>query len=220
MANERVLPIAILLLLSPVLGSESVAQGQQDLALADLDAERRRPPALELHRDHYAHGGFLEASLGVRGFVGGIESLSLPGPMLQISGGYEAQRWLWVGAVFEAALLPTDVAGPPNDDFFETYDLLLELRLQANAGARVGLWLGGSFGVGWVRSALLHTYGVTGLDDPTMVYGSQGGFDWHFRNRHASFGALGGFRIFHSLTTQSDEISWGVHGALYFRHVF
>lgn len=185
-----------------------------------LDAERYGPPAIALHRDFFAHGAFLEVGMGVRGFVGGIGELSQPGPFLQLSAGYEAFRWLWVGAVFEASLQSTDAPAPPTGDVFETFDALLELRLQANAGARVGLWMGGSFGVGVVRNPVLGTYGVQGAGAASMVYGGQAGLDLHLRNRHASLGLLGGLRIFHSLAAPDGAVSYGVHGSLYYRHVF
>lgn len=208
------------LLCVSVVSDTARAQEQEEVDTTRLDVERLPPEAIEVTRDLYAHGIFLEAFMGVRGFIGGAGRLSRPGPYLRIGGGYEVARWFWVALAAEGSLHRTDAPRPPGPAVFEVVSFLLELRLQANIGARAALWLGGEVGLTFVTSDVLTTYGLQDADDVGLVYGGQVGFDWHLRNRHHSLGISGGARVHPGLEGLTGEVAIGVHGTLYLRYVF
>jgi len=185
-----------------------------------LDVERLPPEAIEITRDLYSHGFYLEAKIGARGFLGGVGRLSGTGPYLQIGAGYELFRWLWIGVGVEGSIHRTLAPTPPSATVFEVVGFYLDLRLQANVSARAALWLGGAIGFGQATSEVLTTYGLQQADDLGLVYGGHAGFDWHMRNRHHSFGIDGGARIYQNLEGADGEIAVGIHGSLYLRYVF
>jgi hypothetical protein len=185
-----------------------------------LDVERLPPEAIEITRDLYSHGFYFEAHVGVRGFVGGLGRLAGAGPMLRIGFGYEVTRWLLVGLAAEGSVHRTKAPSPPSATVFEALDFLLDVRIQANVSARAALWLGGEVGLGFATSQVLRTYGLQDAEDVALLYGGQLGFDWHARNRHHSFGLVGGARIHPGFEGIDGELAIGIHGALYLRYVF
>jgi len=185
-----------------------------------LDVERLPPEAIEVTRELYAHGWFLEAHLGARGFLGGVGDYAKAGPMAQISFGYEVASWFWVSAAAELSMHGTDAPPPPSPTVFDVLDFLIQLRLQANASARVGLWLAGEVGIGFSTTDVLSTYGLDQADEVGLIYGGSAGLDWHMRNRHHSIGLQGGARVHSNLEGPSGELALGIHGALYLRYVF
>ena len=185
-----------------------------------LDVERLPPEAIEITRDLYSHGLFMEGWVGGRGFVGGIGNLSSPGLYANVGVGIELFRFIYLKLAFEASFHQTDAPPPPSATAFELLGALVELKFQIDVSARVGLWLQGEFGGVLAFGDVLPTYGVQGSDEVGMMYGGSAGFDWHLYNRHYSFGLLGGARVFPSLETLDGEMSLGVHGAAYLRYVF
>ncbi len=200
--------------------AQTAAPVEEEVDTTRLDVERLPPEAIELTRDLYAHGVFIEAFMGVRGFIGGAGRLSRPGPFLHIGAGYEVARWLWVSVAAEGSLHKTEAPRPPGPAVFEVLSFLAEVRLQANIGARAALWLGGEFGITFVTSDVLTTYGLQEASEIGIVYGGQVGLDWHLRNRHHSIGLSGGARVHPGLEGLDGEIAIGVHGTLYLRYVF
>ncbi|HJL32755.1 MAG TPA: hypothetical protein RMI62_26940, partial [Polyangiaceae bacterium LLY-WYZ-15_(1-7)] len=69
-----------------------------------LDVERLPPEAIEVTRDLYSHGIFIEAFVGARGFIGGVGDLSRPGPYLHLGVGWEALSWLWIAVSAEGSM--------------------------------------------------------------------------------------------------------------------
>ncbi len=185
-----------------------------------LDVERLPPEAIEVTRDLYAHGFFLESMIGARGFIGGVGRFSNAGPYLNIGFGYEIWRWLWVKLSVDGSIHRTDAPRPPSPAAFELLDVMAEVRFQLDLSARAALWLGGEFGLGFVTTDVLRTYGLNETDNIGLIYGGQLGFDWHMRNRHHSIGVLGGSRLHPNLQGPDGELAIGVHGALYLRYVF
>ncbi len=185
-----------------------------------LDVERLPPEAIEVTRDLYSHGAYVEAYVGVRAFVGGVGDLSRPGAFVHVGAGVEALRWLWIGLAAEGSMHRTDAPTPPSSTVFEVVDFLLEVRLQANVSSRGALWLGGEFGIAFTTADTLRAYGIQDADKIGLVYGGQLGFDWHMRNRHHSFGFNGGARLFPNLDGFNGSKAIGIHGSLYLRYVF
>jgi hypothetical protein len=186
-----------------------------------LDVERLPPEAIEVTRDVYSHGFYLEGWLGGRGFIGGIGTVSDPGPLATVGAGYELFRWLWIGANFEGSIHGTDGPSPPSPTVFEMLGLYGTLRLQLDFSARTALWLGGEFGARLILSDVLNAYGFKDADSLGLMAGGSLGFDWHFINQHTSLGLLGGARIYPGLVAlRDDSPTLGVHGALYLRYVF
>lgn len=185
-----------------------------------LDVERLPPEAIEITRDLYSHGFYFESHIGVRGFIGGVGRLAGAGPVLRLGFGYEVTRWLLVGLAAEGSVHRTKAPSPPSATVFEVLDFLLDVRVQANVSARAALWLGGEVGLGFATSQVLRTYGLQDAEDLALLYGGQLGFDWHARNRHHSFGLVGGARIFPGFEGLDGELAIGIHGALYIRYVF
>lgn len=224
-SRSRALFVAALAVaLLGVLTRTSVASAQEPVVEEPdptrLDVERLPPEAIEITRDLYSHGFYFEAHVGVRGFVGGIGRLAGAGPVLRIGFGYELTRWLLVGLAAEGSIHRTKAPSPPSATVFEVLDFLLDVRVQANLSARAALWLGGEVGLGFATSQVLRTYGLQDAEDVALLYGGQLGFDWHARNRHHSFGLVGGARIFPGFEGLDGELAIGIHGALYIRYVF
>lgn len=185
-----------------------------------LDVERLPPEAIEVTRDLYSHGIFMEGWVGGRGFVGGIGNLSSPGLYANVGVGIELFRFLYIKLAFEGSFHQTDAPPPPSSTVFELLGALVEVKLQIDVSARVGLWLQGELGGVLAFGDVLPTYGVQGADEVGLMYGGSAGFDWHLYNRHYSFGLVGGARAYPSLETADGQMSVGVHGAAYLRYVF
>jgi hypothetical protein len=191
----------------------------EEIDVTRLDVERLPPEAIEITRDLYSHGLFVEGFIGGRGFVGGIGNISVPGPYASIGFGLELFNFLYIKVAFEGSIHETDAPPPPSPTVFELLGALVELKLQLNVTSRVGLWLQGEFGGVLAFGDVLPTYGVQGADEVGMMYGGSAGFDWHLYNRHYSVGFMGGARLFPSLETFDGGLSLGIHGALYLRYV-
>ncbi len=216
---------ALLALASCVVVSAATVGHAQDAFVEEpdatrLDVERLPPEAIELSRDLYAHGVYLEAHLGARGFIGGVGDYAKAGPVVQIAAGYELASWLWLGAAMELSMHRTDAAPPPSPTVFDVLDFLAQVRFQLNASARFALWLGGEVGIGFSTTDVLDTYGVDQADEIGLLYGGSLGLDWHLRNRHHSIGLQGGARVHSNLEGPTGELALAVHGALYLRYVF
>ena len=209
--------VGAVLLAAPASAQEAVTEEPDPTR---LDVERLPPEAIEVTRDLYAHGLFVEAAIGVRGFVGGVGDFSKPGPHLTLGVGYEIARWLYVRVAFEASMHATDAPSPPTPTVFELVGGVAEVRVQLNASARVALWLGGEFGISTVTSDVLTTYGINDSDDIGLVYGGQLGLDWHMKTRHHSIGLSGGARVYPGLQGFDGSVALGIHGNLYLRYVF
>ncbi len=188
-----------------------------------LDAERLPPEAIELRRELYAHGLFVETDLMGRGFLGAPARLLHPGPMLAVAVGYEVFGWLWVRAALEGSLHRTAAPPPPSPTAVELLGASAELRLQVALGARAALWVGGEAAVTSTFSDVLDAYGASQGTSLSLSYGGRLGFDWHMRNRHASIGLFGAARLHPGLDVAglSDGLPpLAIRGGVYLRHVF
>lgn len=185
-----------------------------------LDAERLPPEAIEVSRDLYSHGIFLEGSVGGRGFIGGVGDLSRPGFFGSLGGGLEIFRWLWVGARLELSFHATNAPPPPTDTAFEVVSAIAEARLQVDFGARFAMWLGGEVGLVATTGNALPLYGLADADALGLIYGGSLGLDWHLVNIHYSVGLAFGARLYPSLAAADGGAVIGPHGALYLRYVF
>ncbi len=184
-----------------------------------LDVERLPPEAIEITRDLYSHGLFVEGWVGARGFRGGIGRVSQTGLYASVGVGYEVVSWLWVRAVVEGSIHGTDAPPPPTATVFELLGALAEIRLQVNLSARAALWLSGEGGIVVATGDVLRSYGYDQSDGIGLMYGGSLGFDWHMVNRHHSIGLVGGSRLYPSLDVPGDR-AFGIHGAAYMRYVF
>lgn len=185
-----------------------------------LDVERLPPEAIEISRDLYAHGLFVEAHLGARGFVGGVGRLSQAGFYFSLGMGYEIQRWLWVKASFEGSIHRTAAPPPPSQTSFEVLGVIGELRFQLDLSAVTALWAGGEVGLSFMPSDVLRTYGLNEADSVGLVYGGQAGVDFHLPSRHHSLGLAAGARLYPALDGPTGEVAVGIHGTAYIRYVF
>lgn len=186
-----------------------------------LDVERLPPEAIEVTRELYAHGVFLEAWLGARGFVGGAGDLFDPGPYLSLGLGLEVFDWLWVRLSVEGSLHQTDAPPPPGATAFEVVGTFAELRFQWAPTARFALWAGGEIGLAVALGDVLRAYGANASDTVGLAYGGTLGADWHLRNRHYSIGLLAGARLFPTFDDpNAGDPALGIHGAFYLRYVF
>jgi len=184
-----------------------------------LDVERLPPEAIEVTRDLYAHGIFVEGWLGARTFRGGLGKVSAPGLYANIGVGLEILPWLMVRAAVEGSIHGTNAPPPPSPTVFEVIGALVELRLQANVSSRFALWLAGEGGLVYASGDILRVYGFDQSGDIGLAYGGTAGLDWHMVNRHHSIGLLGGVRLYPTLDAPGDKTS-GIHGAAYLRYVF
>ncbi len=186
-----------------------------------LDVERLPPEAIEVSRDLYAHGFFLEATIGGRGFVNGIGSIVDAGPWATIGLGYELLDWLHIIVSAEGSMHNTSAPPPPASTAFELLGGNAALRLQANITEAFAMWISGQFAVLIATTDILSLYGFQDTTTIGISYGGEAGIDWHFRARHHSIGLLGGVRHFPSLERVGGSVpALGVHGSAYLRYVF
>lgn len=185
-----------------------------------LDAERLPPEAIRITRELYAHGFYLEGSIGARGFLGGIGRVSDPGLLLSVRLGYELLDWLWVGVVAEASMHETHAPTPPFRSVFELLGVVGEVKLQVNPTAELALWLSGQVGCIVASTDVPALYGIQGASSVGLAYGGEIGVEGHFHSRHTSLGLLGGVRLAPSLNGFDGELAIGIHGGPYLRYVF
>lgn len=186
-----------------------------------LDVERLPPEAIEITRDLYAHGFFVEATIGARGFIGGIGDLTNIGPWATLGIGLEIVDWLMVVLAAEGSMHNTNAPPPPAQTAFELVGGSASLRFQANFTAGFAIWLSGQFAVLIATTDILELYSFQDAGTVGISYGGQLGFDWHFRSRHHSIGLSGGVRHFPSLEGLiASSPALGVNGQAYMRYVF
>jgi hypothetical protein len=185
-----------------------------------LDVERLPHEAIRITRDLYAHGFFLEVSVGGRGYIGGVGRIATPGPFASIGFGYEIFEWLLVRTFGEVSIHQTSAPAPPSTTVFEILSALGELKLQANPTAEFALWLAGQVGITVATSDVLRLYGLRNAATVGFAWGGDVGIDLHFHSRHHSLGLHGGVRGAPSLDGFDGETAVGVHGAAYLRYVF
>ena len=186
-----------------------------------LDVERLPPEAIRVTRDFYAHGFFLEAHLGGRGFVGGVGDVTDGGPWFSVAVGYEILEWLHALIAAEGSFHNTSGPAPPRRTALEVVGGSASIRLQANVTEAVALWLSASVGVVTVTTDVLELYGFLESADPGITYGGDVGIDWHLRSRHISLGLAGGVRHFPTLEAGLQSMpTIGVNGSAYLRYVF
>lgn len=214
------------LLVTLASAGESNAFAQDDQPLQEgpdptrLDVERLPPEAIEVTRDLYSHGFFVEGWVGGRWFLGGVGRLSHPGLYANVGFGLEIFRWLSVKVSAEGSIHETNAPAPPTPGVFELLGALAELRLTLPFTARFALWGGAEAGVMTATGDILQAYGLSSSDEIGFVYGASGGLDWHMVNRHHSIGVMGGARLYPTLNGFDGEIALGVHIAAYIRYVF
>jgi hypothetical protein len=185
-----------------------------------LDVERLPPEAIEIERELYAHGLFVEGWVGGRGFVTGVGRYSDLGAYANVGVGYELFPFLWLRGAFEASFHESNGPAPPTASTFELLGVIAEVRLQIDFSPFVAMWLQGEGGLVLAFGDILRAYGFTQAESIGLTYGGSLGFDWHMKNRHTSLGLAGGARLYPSLETFDGEQTLGVHGAAYIRYVF
>jgi hypothetical protein len=185
-----------------------------------LDVERLPPEAIDVTRDMYALGFFLQAELGGRGFAQGIGRISDPGFLLRASAGYELTSWFSVATVIALSFHETDAPAPPSATTFQVYDVAAQLRLQLPLSTRAALFLAGEAGLAWASGDFLPAWGVEDADEVALSYGGSLGFDWHLMNPHHSLGMRAGAKLYPGFETLEGEISLGLEGVVYLKYVF
>jgi hypothetical protein len=185
-----------------------------------LDVERLPPEAIEVKRDMFAQGMYLQSYVGGRGFAGAVGRISLPGMLARVGLGYELTQWLVVGAACELSLHNGSAPPPPGPASFQLIDALAEVRLQLPVSARATPWLAAEAGIDWVPGDFLQAYGVKHASQVGLNYGGSLGFDWHLLTRHMSLGLLAGARLYPNLSGLANEQTIGIHSAAYLKYVF
>jgi hypothetical protein len=222
------LPFAVVLVASWSMSSIALAQAPGDPAEpfteepdpTRLDVERLPPEAIEITRDLYAHGFFVEGWAGGRGFVTGLGSFSHLGFYGNVGFGLEIFDWLLVRVALEASFHETSAPAPPSPTAFEILGAVAEGRFHFNFTPFVALWLQGEFAVVKAFGDVLRIYGFDQAENVGIAFGGTLGFDWHMKNRHSSIGLAGGARLYPSFATFAGEQTIGVHASAYIRYVF
>lgn len=185
-----------------------------------LDVERLPPEAIEITRDLYATGLYLQAITGGRGFAGGLGRYAETGFWANILVGYEVASWLMIAAGVELSMHALDAPAPPTSVTFERLEAVLAPRVQLALSARSALWIGPEVSAGFTPGDALRIYGYDAAHALGLGVGGSLGFDWHLASRHHSLGLLAGARALPSLTSPSGEPTVGIHGAAYLKYVF
>lgn len=198
-----------------------LAPGEQGVEAVDstrLDVARLPPEAIEISRDLYAHGLFLEAQAGALAYAGDANKVSTPGPRFAVVLGYELFSWLSAVVLVDGSLHRTDNRGPPAPSAYELIGGATGLRFNIPFTPRTALWLSGLVGVNWSSRDVLRALDFKDAFKLGINYGGELGFDWHMKSRHHSLGMLAGARLYPSLAR--DEFTLGGYGSLYLRYVF
>jgi len=185
-----------------------------------LDVERLPPEAVDLQRDMFATGPYLQAMLGGRGFAGGLGRLTAPGLYARVGAGYELSDYFALGLALELSLHDSDAPAPPPPTSLQLIDSLLELRLRLPLSVRAALWLSAEAGLGSVLGNTLESYGLPDADSLGFIYGGSLGFDWHLLSPHHSLGLLAGTRLAPNLDGPGNDRTFEIHSALYLAYVF
>jgi hypothetical protein len=185
-----------------------------------LDVERLPPEAIEVSRDLYETGFYLQAITGGRGFAGGLGRYAEPGLWANILVGYELTQWLMLAGGVELSMHSLDAPAPPASITFERIEAVLAPRVQLAFSARAALWLGPEISAGFSPGDMLRVYGYDSAHDLALGYGGTLGFDWHLASKHHSLGVLAGARALPSITSPSGEPTISIHSAAYLKYVF
>ncbi len=185
-----------------------------------LDVERLPPEAIELTRDVYAHGFYLEGFVGGRGFSGGLGRYAEPGLWASVLVGYEVAPWLMLAAGVELSMHAMKAPSPPAALSFERINALFTPRLQLAFSERAAMFIGPELVAGVSPGDMLRVYGFNRAHELGVGYGGSLGFDWHLANRHHSLGLLAGARLEPSLQGVSGEVTIAIHSAAYLKYVF
>jgi len=198
-----------------------VEAGKVELEQVDstrLDVARLPPEAIEVTRELYARGLFVEAQLGAIGFVGDLGKASDAGPRLAVDVGYEFTSWLSALLQLDASFHDTKNRPPPSQTVYEMMGASAGVRFTVPFNARAAIWADGLLGEVWTGGDVLHALGFHDTVKPSLAYGGELGFDWHVLARHHSLGVLAGGRMYPSLVR--DGYSLGIYGSAYLRYVF
>lgn len=185
-----------------------------------LDVERLPPEAITLDRSMFARGFYLEARLGGRGFVGGLQPLVAPGLSTRVAGGYELFDYVALGAAFELSLHDTDAPAPPAPTSLQVIGAAAELRLRLPLSVRFALQLDVEGGVVTVLGNALDSYGLPDAHELGLAYGLGLGFDWHLLSPHHSLGLMLSGRGAPSLDDPASDPTFAVGASMYLRYVF
>jgi hypothetical protein len=202
--------------------AEEHAPGESVVEARDptrLDVQRLPPEAVEVTRDLYARGLFVEAQLGALAFAGSANRVSGAGPRVAIALGYEFTHWLSALVLAEGSLHRTDNRPPPRATAYELLGTAAGARLSLPMTARAALWATGLVGVNWTTRDVLRALGFRDAFKLGLNYGGEVGFDWHVRSRHHSLGLLGGIRALPNLAAKR-QFTLSNYGSLYLRYVF
>ena len=198
-----------------------LAPGEQVVESVDstrLDVARLPPEPVEVTRDLYARGLFLEAQAGALAFAGDANIVSKAGPRFGVALGYEFFSWLSGVMLLEGSMHRTDNRGPPAPSAYELIGGAVGARFNVPFNARASLWLSGLVGVNWSSRDVLRANGFKDAFKLGINYGGELGFDWHLKSRHHSLGLLAGARMYPSLAR--DDFTLGAYGSAYVRYVF
>jgi len=198
-----------------------VEAGKIELEAVDstrLDVARLPPEAIEVTRELYARGLFVEAQLGALGFIGDLGEVSKTGPRLSIDVGYELASWFSALLLLDASFPDTKNRPPPSHTVYEMLGASVGARFSVPFNARAALWATGLVGMAWTGGDVLHALGFHDSVKPSISYGGELGFDWHVLARHHSLGVLAGGRVYPELVR--DSYSLGLYGSAYLRYVF
>lgn len=198
-----------------------VEAGKIELEAVDstrLDVARLPPEAIEVTRELYARGLFVEAQLGALGFLGDLGKVSDAGPRLSVDVGYELASWVSALLLLDASFHDTKNRPPPSQTVYELLGASVGARFTVPFNARAALWADGLVGMVWTGGDVLHALGFRDTVKPSIAYGGELGFDWHVLARHHSLGVLAGGRVYPGLTR--DGYSLGLYGSAYLRYVF
>jgi hypothetical protein len=185
-----------------------------------LDVERLPPEAIEVSRDLYETGFYLQAITGGRGFAGGLGRYAEPGFWANVLVGYELTPWLMIAGGIELSMHALDAPAPPASITFERIEAVLAPRVQLAFSARSALWLGPEISAGFSPGDMLRVYGFESAHDLALGYGGTLGFDWHLASKHHSLGVLAGARALPSIQSASGEPTVSIHSAAYLKYVF
>ena len=185
-----------------------------------LDVERLPPEAIALDRSMFERGFFLEARLGGRGFVGGLQHLVAPGLATHVVAGFELLDHVALGASFELSLHDTDAPAPPAPSSLQVISTAAELRLRLPLSVRFSLQLDAEVGLLTVLGNALESYGIPDAHQLGLLYGGGLGFDWHLLSPHHSLGFMAYGRGAPSLDDPAGAPTFALGGSVYLRYVF
>jgi hypothetical protein len=154
-------------------------------------------------------GIVLEASVGITGFAGKLNTISPTASNFHLQLGYEPFRWLMVFAETDLGFTSTRYASVSRG--YAIYGFGGGVRGTIPVSERVSVYAQGDLGMMEASSNVLHPYGFYEAENLNAYFGATGGLEWYQADPHYALAVNGGVRKtpgFERALNSDPALSW------------